>query len=387
MWKTLLWFFLWIMTLVGWYGLVFGSNFVFGSDTRFLATLSDNIYPDIPGLSSTVIIFQSKTDISSFSVQSLCSIESKFLTQAQGLYFFQVDYANASKCSNGNIYLENAGQKYIGTMHDLIIKNSVNKLNTYLDYSSADLTTIASNLTPIIKKNSIFKNYNGVNITENYSFLKGQRTYNESLVEQDIIQKILKAREKKYISPIPGEPIPEAVNKIPNTWRPYRAQYTDGIHHGWDVYAPLYTDIVALDDGIVVRVVNNFQESDFSRVDYSKNMSDEQKLKNLDILRGNQVWLKTMKGEVIFYSHLASVPENIQEWMIVTSGTIVWKVGVSGVPESDYKDFHVHFPIMKNPYNAPKAGSYDFWDYMSWDWQTKGMSIQQTLEAQKNIFQ
>ena len=127
------------------------------------------------------------------------------------------------------------------------------------------------------------------------------------------MQKIISARNKKYISPVPGKSVVEKFTKIPNSGRPYRAGYTDGIHHGWDIDAPIGTDTVALDDGIIVRVVSDFSTSDFSRIVYGENLTHEQKLKNLDILRGKQVWLKTMKGEVVFYSHLDTVPSDIFE--------------------------------------------------------------------------
>jgi len=77
---------------------------------------------------------------------------------------------------------------------------------------------------------------------------------------------------------------------------------------------------VALDDGIIVRVVNDFDASDLSRIIYGENLSEEQKLKNLDLLRGKQVWLKTMKGEVVFYSHLDTIPSSITEGSFVSQG-------------------------------------------------------------------
>jgi len=386
MWKTIIGFILGIITLIGWYGLVFGSNLVFGSDTKFVATLSDSVYPNSDELSKTIAIYQSQNDISSFKVRSLCNISSSFLTQEQGLYFFEIDYKNAPDCKNGNIYLESLGQKYVGTMHDISIVRSADLVLQYVDYSDSDLKWLAEKLTPVIKKNAIFKNYNGAEITKNYSFLKGQRLYNEAILAQEVIQTILKARLQKYISPVPGGNISENPNKIPNAGRPYRSAYTDGIHHWWDIDAALNSDVVALDDGVIVRIVDDFMDSDFSRVVYGAGMSDNQKLKNLDILRWNQVWLKTMKGEVIFYSHLSSVVDSLQEWQLVQSGTKLGKIGVSWVPESGYDDYHLHFPIMKNPYNASRAGSYDFWDYMSWDWQTKWLNTAQTIAAQKNIF-
>ena len=70
---------------------------------------------------------------------------------------------------------------------------------------------------------------------------------------------------------------------------------------------------MALDDGIIVRVVDEFSSQDFSRIVYGENLSEMQELKNLDVLRGKQVWLKTMKGDVVFYSHLAEVDISLEE--------------------------------------------------------------------------
>ena len=84
-----------------------------------------------------------------------------------------------------------------------------------------------------------------------------------------------------------------------------------------------------------------------------------QKLKNLDILRGKQVWLKTMKGEVVFYSHLDIIPSDLSEGMFVSRGHNLGTTGVSGVPQDGYDDFHLHFAIMENPYIFENAGTYD----------------------------
>lgn len=68
---------------------------------------------------------------------------------------------------------------------------------------------------------------------------------------------------------------------------------------------------------MIVRIVEHFDASDFSRIEYAKDLSETQKLKNLDVLRGKQVWLKTMKGEVVFYSHLDTIAADLQEGMMV----------------------------------------------------------------------
>lgn len=136
-----------------------------------------------------------------------------------------------------------------------------------------------------------------------------------------------------------------------------------------------------------MRIVDSFTDADFNRIVYGENLSEMQELKNLDILRGKQVWLKTMKGDVVFYSHLDSIAANLQEGQIVSRGDLLGQTGVSGVPEEGYNDYHLHFSIMENPYNDEKAGSYNFGDYMMWDWLTKGMTHSQTVEAGKQIFE
>jgi murein DD-endopeptidase MepM/ murein hydrolase activator NlpD len=94
-----------------------------------------------------------------------------------------------------------------------------------------------------------------------------------------------------------------------------------------------------------------------------------------------------MKGDVVFYSHLDEISVDLKEWDFVRRGQLLWKTWVSGVPETDYDDFHLHFTIMKNPYILERSGSYDFWDYMAWDWITKWMSQSETLAAQKETFE
>lgn len=63
-----------------------------------------------------------------------------------------------------------------------------------------------------------------------------------------------------------------------------------------------------------------FSDNDFENLVYGEDLSSDQKLKNLDILRGNQVWQKTLKGEVIFYSHLEDVDSDLKEGMFVEAG-------------------------------------------------------------------
>lgn len=73
----------------------------------------------------------------------------------------------------------------------------------------------------------------------------------------------------------------------------------------------------------------DFSSKDFQRIVYGDTLSYEQKLQNLDILRGNQVWLKTMKGEVIFYSHLEEVDSSIQEGMLIKKNDPIGTIGIT----------------------------------------------------------
>ncbi len=112
-----------------------------------------------------------------------------------------------------------------------------------------------------------------------------------------------------------------------------------------------------------------------------------QKLKNLDVLRGNQVWLKTMKGDVVFYSHLNDVSGDISVGQFIQRGTYLGTMGKTGVPGSDYADYHLHMAIMENPHISELAGTYSIYDYMSWDWYGRHESDAHILEHQYSMFE
>jgi hypothetical protein len=73
------------------------------------------------------------------------------------------------------------------------------------------------------------------------------------------------------------------------------------------VDAPIGDIAQAMEDGVIVRIVDNFSWSDFDRIKRGKNLSYGAKTENLDILRGNQVWLKMTDGNVVFYAHLRNI--------------------------------------------------------------------------------
>ena len=94
-----------------------------------------------------------------------------------------------------------------------------------------------------------------------------------------------------------------------------------------------------------------------------------------------------MKGDVAFYSHLADIESTIEEGMFIKRGQKVGTVWVSGVPEIGYDDYHLHFPIMKNPYDKNLAGTYDYGEYMAWDWIWKDLSYNEVITLQNNTFE
>lgn len=200
---------------------------------------------------------------------------------------------------------------------------------------------------------------------------------------KDLLQR--RWQNNEYISPVPWYRVPLWANVIPWAGRPYRKDTTDGIHHGWDVYADIGTPVAAIDGGYILRKVSEFDEDDFARIDRAKRLTPDKQAMNLDIFRGNQVWLLTDKWEVVFYSHLqtlADVPvgSRVSRWDIL--GT----VGVSGVPEKDYPHSHLHFEIQTPnlaslPRFIPKLET-----ILSWNWVAKNMNTKEVQKITKKMF-
>lgn len=387
MWKYLLLLITLCVGILGWYGLVFSSNIIFSQEIHHITLPDNNIYLWEKELSSNYVAYRSNTDISHAKVISNCNISFTFLESYQDLYFFELDYSQDANCSNGSYSLKLGEDIVANASWKFHLKTWVKLLDYLVDLDSNTLHVLLNQLEKNIKKDTIYKNYAGKHFVKYIRYVFWKRRYHESVLQRDLILDILAARKEKYIIPVLGRKISESHSKIPNAWRPYRQDYTDGIHHGWDINGDIWEDIVALDDGIIVRIVDIFSDNDFKRIQYGDNLSEEQKNINLDILRGKQVWLKTMKGDVVFYSHMTEIDANISEWVLVKKWQRVGTTGVTWVPEKWYDDYHLHFAVMKNPYTFEKAGTYNFWDYMAWDWITKGLNREETITIQKEIFE
>lgn len=386
MFKKLILSTLFVLWVVSSSTIVFGTDLIFSTQIRVNTLISPNIYLGDKKLSQTVIGYESTTDLKNAQVQSSCALDSRYLWKYNSVYYFLVSFT-WEVCKDNFLTLHNKGENIPEASQKLNIVSYRDIFNILTDYPTSNIQSFYASLNDVLQKNSMYKTFDTQNIETYMSLRKKQRKYEEALYQAEIVQQILSGRLKKYISPVIWKDLPRTYSKIPNSGRPYRESYTDGIHHGWDIDWNLWDEIVALDDGMIVRIVNGFQFTDLSRIEYWENLSYEQELKNLDILRGNQVWLKTTKGEIVFYSHLDNVYDYLEEGDMVERGTPLGTMGSTGVPEEWYDDYHLHFEIQVNPYNPENAGKYNFEDYLKWDWKFKGESFEYILKNQAEIFE
>lgn len=378
---------IWIIlfSIIFWYSLVFAWTWLFDNSTKLLFKSSENIYLDSLKLNNTSVLFKSWDDLSNYKIKSECNIFSKIKYKNWDYYMFDVKFFD-NKCNNKNFILVNNKNEII-TQFNLNFITEVEIYSKMLDLSDIRLTQFLNVLNKKINEYNKYSVYNQKIENNYYVFLEKNRILDETIYKRDLINNILEKRKNKYIIAVEWKEISTKLNKLPNTWRPYRASYTDWIHHWWDIDANIWDKALALDDAIVIRVINNFKYTDLSKINYSKNLTYEDKLWNLDILRWNQVWLKTMKWDVAFYSHLNEVYSNIKEWTIVKKWQLIGTVWITWVPDKDYADPHLHMPIHKNPYDNSKAWTYTILDYMKWDWYFKWKSSSYILENQLNVFE
>lgn len=187
------------------------------------------------------------------------------------------------------------------------------------------------------------------------------------------IEYILRTRETKFSLPIPNSPIPTKATHLPNSARPFRAGVTDGVHHGFDFYVNKWTPVEAIEDAVVIHVKRDFSWDEMNHL--NEWHSDLEKQENLDVYRGNTVYLKTVSGHVAIYAHLSNIPENIVVWQTVSRGEVVWHVWDSAVPDKKYL-YHLHFEIAMNPLQDEKAGQYTFSDILLWPFWGKGKTAE-----------
>lgn len=341
--------------------------------------ISENIFSEDKILSTNKLIVKSNQKAKNFSISWDCDAFWELIKTDGYTHIFDIKILKKN-CEKEkiNIFLKSDFNelKYVF--------NYIKKFdlyNKYLDFSNSDLERLL-----ISVRNSISKI--DLNIIKNSEKkIKSYRNLQELKYFQEIFVNILEKRKQKYKSPLNTEVNFTRETKVPNSLRPYRNDYTDWIHHGWDFDAKKWAEIFAIDDWIIIKVVSDFKVSEFLKIVRNWEISDIDKVKNLDILRWNQVWLKTMKWDVIFYAHLDEVYSDIKVGKFVKKWEKFWKVWATWVPEEWYDDFHLHMAIQKNPLKTEKAWTYKELDYMLWDWSFKGQTSKYVLEHYKDIFE
>ena len=111
-------------------------------------------------------------------------------------------------------------------------------------------------------------------------------------------------------------------------------RYLDGQmrnHQGFDYYAPIGTDVLAVQNGVVV-------QSGGDHKDYGQSVTIEHTIDN-----GNKVYS--------FYAHLSEVNVNVND--VVSEGQIIAKSGDTGNAGSpNVEDQHLHFELRSQSGNA-----------------------------------
>ncbi len=369
------------------YYTIVNSWFYKSVDVDFYKISSKNIYIDSEKLNNVIVIFKSVDDISKYKINSSCYINTEFLYKKDNYNFFSLSVLDKN-CSNENFYLKDEKENVLTNTHfKLNLIKDFDLYNKLTDYN--DFYLQKANKKFLLEKDK-FKLFASIdNTNTNFEFLEKSRYYDEVDYNNSKVEEVIFKRLNKYLIPVEWYKLPDGKNpsKLPNSARPYRASYTDWVHEWWDIDAPLGQEVISIDDWIIVKVVRDFKFEDLKKVKYSEELTIQEKQKNLDILRWNQVWVKTMKWDVIFYGHLDKVYENIKVWDTIYKWQTLWQVWVSWVPDKNYTDYHLHFELRKNPYLSANAWNNSEYDYMNWERYFAGETSEFILKNQYNIFQ
>jgi hypothetical protein len=159
MWKKLT--LLWVTTLglVWGFQFVSGWNLVFNPEVSFVTAVSKDVYLDGEGLNTTILVYKSNVDLTNAIITSLCNISSQYVADSKWLYFFSVDYTQASDCNNWNVVLSLWEDDYANTIHQLNLVKDIDLYSIYLDYSSEKLKEYQKMLDSDMQKYAIYKNF------------------------------------------------------------------------------------------------------------------------------------------------------------------------------------------------------------------------------------
>lgn len=137
--------------------------------------------------------------------------------------------------------------------------------------------------------------------------------------------------------PVPGARVPTDAAHLPGAERAYRAGVSEGFvfwPDGAGVPMAYGTPVIAAGAGEVVRVDEPYVELDPTAWDALiaavTGGADE---RELDALRGRQVWIRLDDGRVLRYGHLAGVRPGLAVGQRVGRGRVIGYVGNSGTPD------------------------------------------------------
>ena len=231
--------------------------------------LSKNLFADSLELSSNKVIIKSSQRWQDFEITWDCSTTWNLEASDWQTHIFNIKLWD-KECKKENVeVMFKTGFKTI--KHNFSVIHSNNLYNRFLDYSTEDLQRLAD---WIEKSISSLKNNSFQSSEEK---VINNRKIKELGYFKIFFSNILSKRSEKYLIPVKWIPLPTRETKVPNSWRPYRASYTDGIHHWWDFDAKKWSTIVSIDDWIVLRIVYWFNNLEFSKLKRDWEIRDQDK--------------------------------------------------------------------------------------------------------------
>ena len=368
-----------------WYSLAIAAPNLLSFDTKIIYQESENIFLDSGTLNSFQMVIKSSKDLSwAEIIAPTCDIFSEIKTTQGKNYVYDIKFFNDPLCQTKSINILHENENIYSIPVSIVTESSL--ISTLTDYSDKKLQkTLSALKKQITRYDRSFES----EWTTDAESIQQKRKWSELNYTSNIVENIVKKRAQKYLVPVEWYTINEShpSSKIPNALRPYRSSYTDGIHHGWDVGSQLWQEVRSIDDWVVVRVVSEFDWSDFDNIVYRDDATEEQQTNNLDILRWKQVWIKTSRWDIVLYAHLDDIYAHIAEWSVVRKWEPIGTIWITGVPDKNYDDYHLHFSIHKNPHNDAMAGKYTLEDYLSWDWYYKWASKEEVYYGQSELFE
>lgn len=355
---------------------------------NIISDINDKMISDYSKLNSNYILVKSFIKLENPWIYSKCNISSSVSFQKNikdyYLYLIRLSIEDA-QCLSSEIYIKNGDVIFTDTNYNLNIYNYNTNFIYFSDFSDNDIkneiTKLDSELYWI--DNKIAELNKSKDLSKRIELLRNIYKERQNEYYINFLKEILEKRENlTYLSPVENKSLPTKKNLMPNAPRPYRVKYTDWIHHGYDIFASKWTPVRSLWDSVVIRIVNDFKWSDFDKILWN-NLTYFDKLKNLDIYRWNQVWLKTADWNVTFYAHLDSVDSNLKVWQYVNKWTYLWNIWSSWVPDKWYKDFHLHFEIQVNPHSKLN-NNYD--EIMEWNYLWQDKSYNELISLQSKLF-